>query len=66
MFSKTSNMITKLMRGGEAYCLATTGGSETKGLATPSGVVSPSTRQKKLSSKLTVMGTQNNVLYAKG
>ena len=54
------------MRGGEAYCLATTGGSETKGLATPGGVVSPFTRQKKLSSKLTVMGTQNNVLYAKG
>ena len=59
-------MITKLMRGGEAYCLATTGGSETKGLATPGGVVSPSIRQKKLSWKLTVMGTQNNVLYAKG
>ena len=59
-------MITKLMRGGEAYCLTTTGGSETKGLATPGGVVSPSIRQKKLTSKLTVMGTQNNVLYAKG
>ena len=59
-------MITKLMRGGEAYCLATTGGSETKGLATPDGVVSPSIRQKKLSCELTVMGTQNNVLYAKG
>ena len=59
-------MITKLMRGGEAYCLATTGGSETKGLATPGGVVSPSIRQKKLSCKLTVMDTKNNVLYAKG
>ncbi len=59
-------MIIKLMRGGEVNYLATTGGSENKGLATPSGVVSPSTRQKKLSSKLTVMGTQNNVLYAKG
>lgn len=59
-------MIIKLLRGGEANCLATTGGSETKGLATPGGVVSPFTRQKKLSSKLTVMGTQNNVLYAKG
>ena len=59
-------MITKLMRGGKANCLATTGGSETKGLATPGGVVSPSIRQKKLTSKLSVMGTQNNVLYAKG
>lgn len=48
-------MTIKLLRGGEANCLATTGGSETKSLATPSGVVSPSTRQKKLSSKLTVM-----------
>ena len=55
-----------LKRGGETNSLATTGGSETKGLATPGGVVSPFTRQKKLSSKLTVMGTQNNVLYAKG
>lgn len=54
------------MRGGKANCLATTGGSETKGLATPGGVVSPSIRQKKLTSKLSVMGTQNNVLYAKG
>ena len=54
------------MRGGEANCLATTGGSETKGLATPGGTVSPSIRQKKLSCKLTIMGTQNNVLYAKG
>ena len=44
-----------LLRGGEANCLATTGGSETKGLATPDGVVSPSTRQMKLSCKLTVM-----------
>lgn len=66
MYSRTINMTIKLLRGGEANCLATTGGSETKGLATPSGVVSPSTRQKKLSSKLTVMDTQNNVLYAKG
>ena len=55
-----------LLRGGEANCLATTGGSETKGLATPGGVVSPSIRQKKLSCKLTVMDTKNNVLYAKG
>ena len=37
-----------------------------KGFTSTCGVVSPSTRQKKLSSKLTVMGTQNNVLYAKG
>ena len=59
-------MIIKLLRGGEANCLATTGGSETKGLATPGGTVSPSIRQKKLSCKLTIMGTQNNVLYAKG
>ena len=66
MYSRTINMIIKLLRGGEANCLATTGGSETKGLATPDGVVSPSIPQKKLSSKLTVMGTQNNVLYAKG
>lgn len=66
MYSRTINMIIKLLRGGEANCLATTGGSETKGLATPDGVVSPSIRQKKLSCELTVMGTQNNVLYAKG
>ena len=59
-------MITKLMRGGEAKGFTTTGGSETKGLATPGGTVSPSIRQKKLSCKLTIMGTQNNVLYAKG
>ena len=66
MYSRTINMTIKLLRGGEANCLATTGGSETKGLATPDGVVSPSIRQKKLSCELTVMGTQNNVLYAKG
>ena len=66
MYSRTINMIIKLLRGGEANCLATTGGSETKGLTTPGGVVSPSIRQKKLTSKLSVMGTQNNVLYAKG
>ena len=53
-------------RGGEAKGFTTTGGSETKGLAIPGGVVSPSIRQKKLTSKLSVMGTQNNVLYAKG
>ena len=28
-------MTIKLLRGGEANCLATAGGSETKGLATP-------------------------------
>ena len=55
-----------LMRGCEANCLASMGGSETLGLTTPGGVVSPSIRQKKLSSKISVMGTQNNVLYAKG
>ena len=37
-----------------------------KGFTSTGGVVSPSIPQKKLSSKLTVMGTQNNVLYAKG
>lgn len=31
-----------LLRGGEANCLATTGGSETKGLATPGGANRPS------------------------
>lgn len=41
-------------------------GWEAKGFTTTGGAVSPSLRQKKLSSKLTVMGTQNNVLYAKG
>jgi hypothetical protein len=55
MYSRTINMIIKLLRGGEANCLATTGGSENKGLATPGGAVSPSHVQKKLSSELTVM-----------
>ncbi len=41
-------------------------GWEAKGFTTTGGAVSPSLRQKKLSSLLTVMGTQNNVLYAKG
>lgn len=40
-------------------------GWEAKGFTTTDGAVSPSLRQKKLSSLLTVMGTQNNVLYAK-
>ena len=62
MYSRTINMIIKLLRGGEANCLATTGGSETKGLATPGGVVSPSTRQKKLLSLLTVV-TKNCIAY---
>ena len=53
-------MIIKLLRGGEANCLATTGGSKTKGLATPGGVVSPSSRKKKLSCKLTVMDSVVN------
>jgi ribosomal protein S6E (S10) len=48
-------MIIKLLRGGKANCLAITGGSETKGLATPGGVVSPSISQKKLSILLAVM-----------
>jgi hypothetical protein len=41
MFLKTNNMSITLLRGGEANCLATAGGSKTKGLATPDGVVSP-------------------------
>lgn len=41
-------------------------GWEAKGFTSAGGTVSPSLRQKKLSSLLTVMGTQNNVLYAKG
>ena len=44
-----------LLRGGEANWLASMGGSETKGLATPGGAVSPSSRKKKLSCELTVM-----------
>ena len=53
-----------LLRGGEAKCLTTTGGSETKGLATPGGVVSPSQAQKKLSSELTVK-TLNACCYGR-
>lgn len=49
-----------LTRGGEANCLATTGGSETKGLATPGGVVSPSIRQKKQKCLLTVFSSKND------
>ena len=54
-----------MMCDGKNFRLAITGGSA-KGFAVQGGVVSPSIRQKKLSCKLTVMGTQNNVLYAKG
>lgn len=44
-----------LMRGDEANYLTTTGGSETKGLTSTGGVVSPFSRKKKLSCKLTVI-----------
>lgn len=54
MLLRKINMSITLMRGGEVNYLATTGGSETKGLATPGGVVSPSIRQKRLLSKLTI------------
>ena len=52
-------MIIRLMRGGEANCLATTGGSETKGLTTPGGVVPPSTVKMEPSCKLTIIGTNS-------
>jgi hypothetical protein len=65
MYSRTINMTIKLLRGGEANCLATAGGSETKGLATPDGVVSPSIRQKKLSCELTVMVCSKLKRYGK-
>jgi hypothetical protein len=65
MFLKTNNMSITLLRGGEANCLATAGGSKTKGLATPDGVVSPSIRQKKLSCELTVMVCSKLKRYGK-
>ena len=53
-------MIIKLTRGGKVNCLTSTGGGETKGLATPGGVVSPSIRQTRLKCLLTVFSSKND------